>query len=302
MDLDSRQLRYVLRVAQDLNFTRAAKQLHVAQQTLSESVGQLERQLGVQLFERSPQRVELTPAGRVFVEHAAELLEQVERTVTATLAAARAAQHTITVGSPDWPTGIELFRRGIDAHRASSEVRIVLDPTPWVHHLDAVLRRRIDVGVTFVPEPGDLPDGLETIPLRSDSSGWVFVADGHPLASAEQTSPEELATYPIFFIRRDDHPPLHDRLAAHLRAHGLAAAPADGGAPPSLANAVAHAMLGDALVWISASMASSPPRGMRAVEVPVLHVPLTLVAVVRRGDTNSRALAEAIAAAVGPDD
>ena len=58
-----RQLRAFVAVAEELNFTRAAERLHIGQQAVSKSVGQLERELGVALLERTTREVRLTPAG-----------------------------------------------------------------------------------------------------------------------------------------------------------------------------------------------------------------------------------------------
>ena len=58
-----RQLRAFVAVAEELNFTRAAERLHLGQQAVSKSVGQLERELGVALLERTTREVRLTPAG-----------------------------------------------------------------------------------------------------------------------------------------------------------------------------------------------------------------------------------------------
>ncbi|MGH3981026.1 MAG: LysR family transcriptional regulator [Pseudonocardiaceae bacterium] len=55
-----RQLRAFVAVATELSFTRAAEQLHVGQQAVSKTVRQLERELGVELLERSPHKVRLT--------------------------------------------------------------------------------------------------------------------------------------------------------------------------------------------------------------------------------------------------
>jgi DNA-binding transcriptional LysR family regulator len=83
-----RQLRAFVAVAEELNFTRAAERLHLGQQAVSKSVQQLERELGVELLERTTREVSLTPAG-------AELLAAGRDALTATDAAFERAR---TVG------------------------------------------------------------------------------------------------------------------------------------------------------------------------------------------------------------
>jgi DNA-binding transcriptional LysR family regulator len=76
-----RQLRYFVAVAEELNFTRAARRVHLVQQALSGAIAQLERQLGVRLFSRTTRRVELTDAGAALLPHARDALAAVDRGV-----------------------------------------------------------------------------------------------------------------------------------------------------------------------------------------------------------------------------
>ncbi len=79
--MELRQLKYALQIAKDLNFSRAAEKLHIAQPSLSQQLSKLEKELGVLLFERSTNSVELTYAGAVFMERAQEIVDMSEMLV-----------------------------------------------------------------------------------------------------------------------------------------------------------------------------------------------------------------------------
>src|SRR5690348_12666697 len=98
VDLDTRLLRAFVTVAEELNFTRAAERLFVAQQALSSQIRQLEGRLGVTLFERTTRRVALTEAGERLLPHARAALEALDGGVAELEAARRAARATLRVG------------------------------------------------------------------------------------------------------------------------------------------------------------------------------------------------------------
>lgn len=77
--MEFRQLRYFSTVARELNFTRAAEKLRVAQPALSRQIRQLEEELGVRLFERDKRHVQLTSAGAAFLAEAESILKQSEQ-------------------------------------------------------------------------------------------------------------------------------------------------------------------------------------------------------------------------------
>ncbi|MGC4991937.1 LysR family transcriptional regulator [Nocardia salmonicida] len=79
--VEVKDIEYVLAVAEELSFTRAAARLGIAQPPLSRAIGRLERRLGTELFHRTSRVVTLTSAGALFVEEGSAILEAIDRTV-----------------------------------------------------------------------------------------------------------------------------------------------------------------------------------------------------------------------------
>ncbi|MDN3260413.1 transcriptional regulator CynR [Streptomyces sp. CSDS2] len=87
MALELRHLRYLIAVAENGTFTRAAEELHISQPTLSQQIKQLERMLGAQLLDRTGRTVRLTDTGEAYIHHARRALRD--------LAAAERAVHDV---------------------------------------------------------------------------------------------------------------------------------------------------------------------------------------------------------------
>lgn len=92
-----RLMRAAIALAEELNFSRAAERLHISQPTLSKQIYELEGQLGFRLFERNHQTVELTDAGRMFVEEAREAVLHAERAVLSAKAAFNGADEILNI-------------------------------------------------------------------------------------------------------------------------------------------------------------------------------------------------------------
>lgn len=142
--MELRHLRYFRVLAQTLNFTRAAEQLHIAQPPLSRQIQQLEDELGVPLLERG-RPLRLTEAGRFFNEHASQLLEQLQRISDDTRRMGRADKRWLGIGfAPSTLYGAlpELIRR----LRAFGDIEVGLSELITLQQLEALKSGRIDIG------------------------------------------------------------------------------------------------------------------------------------------------------------
>src|SRR5258707_10343969 len=97
MTMELRHLRYFIAVAEEGNITRAAERLDMQPPPLSRQIKAIERELDVQLFRRKARGVELTDAGRTFLDNARSVLAQVDNTFEATRRTARGEQGRICV-------------------------------------------------------------------------------------------------------------------------------------------------------------------------------------------------------------
>ncbi|MGW2813593.1 LysR family transcriptional regulator [Streptomyces sp. NPDC001415] len=185
--MELRTLRYFVAVAEELHFGRAAGRLHMSQPPLSRAIKQLETELGVSLFERSPGGVALTPVGAVLLHEARALLAQAARMRDRVAAAAGATAVTVGIlGDSTDPRATRLA----SAHRRRHphvEVRVretgLTDPTCGLH------AEVVDVALTRGPFD---ETGLVVRELRSDPVGALLRADD-VLAGRDSLKPADLA-------------------------------------------------------------------------------------------------------------
>jgi DNA-binding transcriptional LysR family regulator len=185
VDLDTRLLRAFVAVAEELNFTRAAQRLFVAQQALSSQVRQLETRLGVRLFERSTRKVSLTEAGEQLLPHALAALEALDAGTTQLAAAQRAVLRVGLSGTAIVPAVSETMHLFAERH-PDVELRVA---NAGLNQPAAGLKEGT-VDVAFV-RPPFLDKGLSMVTILTEER-YAVLRNDHPLASRAFVRPEDV--------------------------------------------------------------------------------------------------------------
>jgi DNA-binding transcriptional LysR family regulator len=214
---EARLLRYFLAVADEMNFTRAAERLSIAQPALSAQIRQLEAQLGVQLLERTTRSVRLTDAGRAMHERGPAALSALEEVWEAARRAGRGEAGRLRIAySPS--AGYETVPRLVEALGARYPgVEVAAEVTPTAEIVRAVLDRRADIGVARTPVPAD---GVRLRLVRLERQG-VLVPAGHGLARGPEVELSAVAEHPILVHPRAANPAHYDLLLELFRSAGL---------------------------------------------------------------------------------
>jgi LysR family transcriptional regulator, hca operon transcriptional activator len=186
--MELRHLRYFVAVADAGSLTVAAEQkLHTSQPSLSRQIRDLEQEVGVSLMHRGAHGVELTSAGKAFLDHARMALVQADAAKEAALRAAQ-PKPTFALG---FMSGAEIgllpeVQRVLRDEFPGIEIRLSSDYSPVL--AKALMRRRLDAAFMRPEEPvGD----LRYARVRTDPLVFVFPSD-HRLASRTAIAPQEI--------------------------------------------------------------------------------------------------------------
>jgi DNA-binding transcriptional LysR family regulator len=223
--VEHRHLRYFIAVAEELNFSRAADRLHMAQPPLSAAIRQLEQQLEAQLLLRTTRHVALTDAGKVFLFGAQRVLESLDLAVDATRRVAVGQLGTLRVAFSAAARFETLPAIGRAFRRSHPDVAVVTEEM-WSVQMGPALRTGlVDVAVALCPElSADL--GCEVIHRERIVA---LVPRRHPLASRVGVALRDLAADPFVLPPRRAAPRLHDTLIELCRRSGFAPAARAGG-------------------------------------------------------------------------
>ncbi|HGE8494412.1 MULTISPECIES: LysR family transcriptional regulator [Serratia] len=181
--INFRLLHYFRVVAEEMNFTQAARRLNMSQPPLSKHIKELESQLGVVLFKRTTRSMTLTPAGRTLLRNVERLLDQADSALHQVQQMGRGeGGHMVVgmVGTSAWGGLIAALRRFSEQ---SAGVTWSLNELTPSQQIAALQKRHIDIGVWREAQQQTLP-GLTCQRLASESIAVVLPLD-HPLAQQE---------------------------------------------------------------------------------------------------------------------
>ena len=206
--MDLRRLRYFVVVAEELNFSRAAERLHMAQPSLSSQIKQLENGLGVRLFDRTGRGVLLTDAGRVLLEEARRVFMRLEQTARMVKRVGTGEVGRLSLGFVPSTTNGVLLPILNEFHKRFPDVEVSLHEA----NPDEVVRRlhgkQIDVGFFYLP--------FEDVALNSRPISReplvVALPSTHPLAHEHEIDIRTLADEAFILPMRYRMPGLYGQV------------------------------------------------------------------------------------------
>jgi DNA-binding transcriptional LysR family regulator len=192
--MELRQLRYVMAVAEELNFTRAARRCNVSQPPLSRAISDLEIEIGVRLFDRDTHRVSLTAAGSSLLDDARRALELLDGCTDRARRVAMGLKGTLVLGfggSPVYallPNVIRRFRS------AAPDVRLRFRSMAVLQQIEALRDGQIDIGIVRLPVHDEI---LETQSLHREPLIVALPTKHALLAAAGPVQVRHLAGQPF---------------------------------------------------------------------------------------------------------
>jgi DNA-binding transcriptional LysR family regulator len=258
--MEFRQLRYFIAVAEAGHITRAAERLDMQQPPLSRQIKAIERELDVQLFHRKARGVELTDAGRAFLDQARTMLAGLQHAFDATRSMARGEQGQISVGvmptgpfNPFVPQAIRRFREAFPL------VSLTLEERLSTEMMDRLRNGQMDVA--FIRTSRIDPEHLVITPLL-DEPMMVAVPEGHQLIQNNGGKPLSMKQFAgeTFILFGPPGTGMYDATITACRAAGFS--PRVGQQAPGITSCLGLVAVGLGIALVPASMQRTQMEGI----------------------------------------
>lgn len=289
--MELRHLRYFVAVGEEQHYGRAAQRLHVAQPALSRQIQDLEEEIGFQLFERLPRGVKLSAAGKLFLDDARQILQQVSEAAARAARVACGQTGTLRIGfteNSSWhgvvPNSLRRFR---ERH---PDAELQLHPAGSVNQLEEIRSGRVDAGFVFnLPrndkELDQIPVALQYVELA--------VPKGHALSRIKKLRLRDLVDAPFVWFPRREAPAFYDRLMHECYRGGLQSPRIvqEAANEATILSLVSHGM---GVGWVNETARWRCPKQVVILSVTDLNMPLPM-ALAWRKDNSSALLASFLA-------
>lgn len=289
--MELRHLRYFVAVGDEQHYGRAALRLRVVQPALSRQIQDLEEEVGFKLFERLPRGVKLSPAGKLFLEDARRILQDVNEAAARAARVARGQSGTLRVGfseNASWggvvPESLRRFRE------IQPDAELQLQPLPSLEQLEAIRSGRLDAG--FVLDMPKADPELERLRVATQRIE-LAVPTGHPLTKLKELLLRDLTDASFVWFPRRASPALYDRLMRECVRGGLKS-PRIVQEGLNEATILSLVATGLGVGWVLGTARWRCPKSVVITSVIDLNVPL-LLALAWRKDNKSPLLASFVA-------
>lgn len=217
MVMDLRHLRAFSALGKELHFGRAADALHLSQPALTKIIQQLEAEIGAPLLLRTTRQVELTDAGRTFLEETRGIEAQLQGAVESARSTARGIRGELRIAYTDFAINGRLPHFLRDFSSAHPEIRLNLIFMPTTSQHMALLQQQIDIGFMI----GEFRHKTTSC-LTFDEDDYVaLLPSSHRLCSETSLALEQLANERFVMGTSDNWSAFRNRLFAECRARGF---------------------------------------------------------------------------------
>lgn len=197
--MDLRVLRYFLTVAKEQSFTKAAKQLHITQPTLSRQLAALENDLGVELFDRSGHGITLTHEGLLLKRRALEMVDLEDKIVSEFKGGDGIVDGTITIGCGEF-MAVEIFAQICRIYKEKYPmVRFAIHTGTADTIYEMMNKGLVDIGLFLEPVN---TEGLDYIRIQESDHWVVAMKPDDPLTKKEYITKEDLVNLPLILPER----------------------------------------------------------------------------------------------------
>lgn len=219
--MELRHLKYFVAVAEEENITRAAARLHVSQPPLSRQIRDLEEELNLELFDRRPQSITLTAAGKLFLAEAIAVLERAEQAMQLAATLSSKGRAEIHIGYAPSLT-VDILPHALRRFQLAAEgVRVRLRDLSTEEMLHSLGEQKLDIALMIRPARIKMLKGLEFKPLRRYAV-CLAMHPTHPLARSSQIGLSKVVNERLITYSREDYPEYHAWLEKLCQKHSFA--------------------------------------------------------------------------------